>query len=196
MKEVLNKYWNFKLLGFPHFFFTFVTVTALSLYERFFSVLWRYNLGKAGGKIFIQSFTKIRYPGNVSLGNKVSIGRKCMISSDFSDSKFTIDSNSQINRDCIIDYSGGLNIGKNVVISEKVNIMTHSHGYDPHSIPSKFPLKIEDNVWIGSNSIILPKVSIIGFGSIIASGSIVTKDVPQKVIVGGNPAKIISKINI
>jgi len=49
---------------------------------------------------------------------------------------------------------------------------------------------VGDDVWIGSRSIILPGVNI-GHGSIIAAGSIVTKNVPAYAIVGGNPARII-----
>ena len=51
---------------------------------------------------------------------------------------------------------------------------------------------VEDDVWIGQSSIILAPVRI-GKGSIIAAGSVVTKDVPPYTIVGGNPAKHISK---
>ena len=49
---------------------------------------------------------------------------------------------------------------------------------------------IEDHVWIGFNSIILKGV-VVGNGAIIAAGSVVTKDVPPRTMVGGNPAKII-----
>ena len=52
------------------------------------------------------------------------------------------------------------------------------------------PAIIKDKVWIGSNSIIM-KDATIGEGSIVASGSVVTKDVPDYAIVGGNPAKVI-----
>ncbi len=54
------------------------------------------------------------------------------------------------------------------------------------------PVKIGDNVWIGCNSIILKGITI-GNGAVVAAGSIVTKDVPPKVLVGGNPAKVIKE---
>ncbi|MBQ0004011.1 MAG: hypothetical protein KBT21_10810 [Treponema sp.] len=55
------------------------------------------------------------------------------------------------------------------------------------------PIKIEDDVWIGCNSIILRGITI-GKASIVAAGSVVTKDVPPYTIVAGNPAKVIKKI--
>lgn len=53
-------------------------------------------------------------------------------------------------------------------------------------------IEIMDNVVIGAKSIILPNVKI-GPNAIVAAGSVVTKDVPQGVVVGGNPAKVIGK---
>ncbi|HXG48013.1 MAG TPA: DapH/DapD/GlmU-related protein [Methylomirabilota bacterium] len=53
------------------------------------------------------------------------------------------------------------------------------------------PVTIGDDVWIGLNAIILPGVTI-GDGSVVAAGSVVTKDVPPRVVVGGNPARIIA----
>lgn len=53
------------------------------------------------------------------------------------------------------------------------------------------PLEIEDDVWIGARVIIVPGCKHIGAHSIIAAGAVVTKDVPEYAIVGGNPAKVI-----
>lgn len=56
--------------------------------------------------------------------------------------------------------------------------------------PQKPPVKIENDVWIGQDSTILPGL-VVGNGSIIAANSVVTRDVEPYAIVGGNPAKII-----
>ncbi len=61
------------------------------------------------------------------------------------------------------------------------------------SVVKSAPIIIKDNAWIGMNSIILKGVTI-GEGSIVAAGSVVTHDVPDWTIVGGNPAQIIKKI--
>ena len=61
------------------------------------------------------------------------------------------------------------------------------------SVVSSAPILIKNNVWIGMNVIILKGVTI-GEGAIVAAGSVVTKDVPDWTLVGGNPAKIIKNL--
>ena len=56
------------------------------------------------------------------------------------------------------------------------------------------PCVIEDDVMIGANSVILEGVKI-GSGSVVAAGSVVTKDVPEGVVVAGSPAKIIKNVD-
>jgi maltose O-acetyltransferase len=52
-------------------------------------------------------------------------------------------------------------------------------------------LQIDDDVWIGARAMILPGCKHIGKGVIIGAGSVVTKDIPDYAIVGGNPARVI-----
>ena len=106
-----------------------------------------------------------------------------------------------------------VSIGSRVLISHGVNIHdTDSHPINAHERHEHFvsiattghpasmpnlvskPIVIEDDVWIGCNALILKGVHI-GHGSIIAAGSVVTKSVPEKVIVAGNPAHIIRDLN-
>jgi acetyltransferase-like isoleucine patch superfamily enzyme len=61
--------------------------------------------------------------------------------------------------------------------------------------PAAAPVKLENDVWIGANALILKGVTI-GEGSIVAAGSVVTKDVPAGVIVGGNPARVLKSIPV
>lgn len=93
-------------------------------------------------------------------------------------------------------------IGNNVLMGSRVLIIDNSHGSysgikqdTPYTSPNERIIKsrsinIDDNVWIGENSVIQMGVTV-GYGSIIAANSVVTKDVPCKVIVAGSPAKVI-----
>ena len=90
-------------------------------------------------------------------------------------------------------------IGKNVTISNRVSIYTHS---EPPKTLSKFgfnyfekPIYIHSNVYVGANTTILPGVKIKS-NSIIGAGSVVTKDVPSNCIFAGNPARKIKDLEI
>ena len=91
---------------------------------------------------------------------------------------------------------GGITIGDEVFIGPKVNLITINHDPDPENRSATYgrPITIEDKVWIGINSTVLPGVRI-GYGAIIGAGSVVTKDVPPMTVVAGNPARFIKKIN-
>lgn len=90
---------------------------------------------------------------------------------------------------------GKVKIKNNVIIGPNITIMTSNHNYQGNSIPYDSiniakDVVIEDNVWIGANVNIIPGV-LIGEGSIIGMGTVVTGDVPKYSIVGGNPSKVI-----
>lgn len=107
--------------------------------------------------------------------------------------RIEIGSNTTINRNCVIDGRGGCKIGNNVDIAQEVNIWTEQHDYNnPFYAAVTKPVLIEDYAWIASRATVLPGVTI-GRGAVVATGSIVTKDVPPLSVVAGVPAKIIGK---
>jgi acetyltransferase-like isoleucine patch superfamily enzyme len=106
----------------------------------------------------------------------------------------TVGKNIFINSDCKFQDQGGIYIGDDVFIGHNVVLATLDHEIDPDKrgiVPA--PIRIGNKVWIGSGAIITKGVTI-GEGSIVAAGAVVTKDVPDRVIVGGVPAKVIKQI--
>ena len=97
-----------------------------------------------------------------------------------------------INPDCLLDGRGGkLIIGDNVDIARGSWIFTLEHNpHDDYHSTQQGDVIIEDYVWIASRVTVLPGVRI-GRGSVIASGAVVTKDIPPMSIAGGIPAKVI-----
>ena len=106
-----------------------------------------------------------------------------------------IGKNVFINFDCVFLDLGGITIDDNVLIAPKVSLLSEGHPTsieDRHSLIPK-PIHIKKNAWIGANATILQGVTI-GENAVVASGSVVSKDVPDNTIVGGIPAKIIKEI--
>lgn len=95
----------------------------------------------------------------------------------------------------IID-GGGVEIGDHVLIGPNVSIYTASHPTDVRRREKGYewaiPVTIKDKVWIGGDVTILPGVTI-GENTVIAAGSVVTKDIPANVVAAGNPCKVIKE---
>jgi maltose O-acetyltransferase len=99
-----------------------------------------------------------------------------------------------INQQVLLDARGGsIIIGNNVDIAQETNIWTLEHNpHDDYHSEKRGDVIIEDYVWIASRCTILPGIRI-GYGAVVATGAVVTKDVLPYTIVGGIPAKFLSK---
>lgn len=108
----------------------------------------------------------------------------------------TVGKNVFINACCHFQDQGGITLGDNCLVGHNVVFATLNHGFAPEERQSMLPapIVVGRNVWIGSNSTILQGVTI-GDNSIIAAGSVVTKDVPANAIVAGVPARFIRSIS-
>jgi acetyltransferase-like isoleucine patch superfamily enzyme len=111
--------------------------------------------------------------------------------------KFTqIGKNVFINHACSFLDMGGITIEDEALIGPRVNIITENHPLDPNdrrALTAK-PVRIKRRAWIGAGATILPGVTV-GENAVVAAGAVVSKDVPDNVVVGGIPARIIKKIN-
>lgn len=105
--------------------------------------------------------------------------------------RIIVGAHTNINKRCVLDGRGGLKIGDNVDIAQETNIWTEQHDYNDPTYKSVCKeVIIDDYVWLASRVTVLPDVHI-GRGAVVASGAVVTKDVPPLAIVAGMPAKII-----
>ncbi len=161
------------------------------LAARINGIVYRSSLASVGSGCHFADGVIISQPGKVSLGDRVFFDSRCIIGTELPEGRLIVGNGVQANFDVQIDYSGGLTIGHDTLISARSVIYTHSHGLDPHSIPEGLSKTIGRNVWIGSDCVILQSVREIGDYAVIGSGAVVTRDVPAGAIVGGNPAKVI-----
>lgn len=180
-----------------------------SLYSTFYSGWISREFKTFGEESYIQPvFSNL-------LGAKyISIGKKCYIASgvqltawdSYREQTFipeiVLGDNCSIGEDSHITAINSIRLGNNVRMGKKILITDNAHGASelclldiaPNHRPliSKGSVIIEDNVWIGEKSSIMPGVHI-GKGVIVAANSVVTKDIPPYCIVAGVPAKIIKE---
>jgi len=129
-------------------------------------------------RMFVQEAGKDMYVGynavispHIRIGDRTSLGQNCLI-------------------------QASVCIGSDVMMGPDIKIYSRNHCHDRLDIPLKEQGKeyrktvIGDDVWLGANCIILAGVTV-GDHSIVGAGAIVTKNVPEFSIVGGNPAKVI-----
>ena len=127
-------------------------------------------LAKCGKNVNIEKGAK--FSSSVELGNNSGIGINARL-------------------------EGKVIIGNDVMMGPEVCILVRNHNFERNDIPMNMqgataerPVTIGNDVWLGTRAIILPGVKI-GNGAVIGAGAVVTKDVPDYTVVGGNPAVII-----
>ena len=107
-----------------------------------------------------------------------------------------VGNNVFINQNCTFYDLGGIDIADDVMIGPNVSVITSGHPIEPsqrHNGVVAKPIVIERNVWIAAGATIIGGVTI-GENSVVAAGSVVTRDVPPNTLVGGNPARVIRSI--
>jgi acetyltransferase-like isoleucine patch superfamily enzyme len=110
-----------------------------------------------------------------------------------------IGNNCYIGFGCQLDLADKITFDDNVTLANRVTILTHTNvGHKDHPlqkhIKKRFePVTLKQGCFIGANATILSGITI-GNCSVVSAGSVVTKDVPSNVIVGGIPSKIIKRL--
>lgn len=127
------------------------------------------------------------------LGERPRIGRWVEF---YCPERIEIGDDVTLNTGCSLHGEGGIAIDDNVLMGPNVSIVSVNHHFERIDLDIRdqgyrySPVKIERDVWIGANAVILAGVTV-GSGAVIAAGAIVTKDVLDMAIVGGIPAKVL-----
>ena len=166
-------------------------------------IRYRCDIGKNikldGDVPYIFGYGKITIGDNVKVGNRNTwvVGLKV-----YSEPLLKIGDNTTLGYMNMISVAKEVVIGNHCLLAGEIKIFdNNSHSLDPgkrreHAILDASevePVYIEDDVWIGTNAIIMKGVTI-GKGAVVAAGSVVTKSIPSYTVVGGNPAKILKHI--
>ncbi len=135
------------------------------------TALLRELLGHLGEDSWIEPSFRCDYGCNITLGDGVFI-----------------------NYDCVFLDVAPITIGNRVLIAPQAGLYTAGHPLDPEVRASGLefgrPITLEDDVWLGGHVTVCPGVTI-GSGSVVAAGSVVTRDIPSGVIAAGNPCKVL-----
>jgi acetyltransferase-like isoleucine patch superfamily enzyme len=135
-------------------------------------------------------------PSSICLGINASLGERCVFNAgngNISCGKFvSFNDHVELNS----SLGGAIRIGDDCLFGPGVKVFTSNHCFEDRSTPirkqghSVEDVIIEDNCWIGANSIILAGVTI-GAGTVIGAGAVVTANVPAGVVACGIPARVI-----
>ena len=107
--------------------------------------------------------------------------------------KVKIGNNVVVMNGSLMMASGGITIEDDTMLAANVRLISNNHDLDKRSVITCLSIHIKRNCWIGAGATILRGITI-GENSVVGAGAVVTKDVPDNVIVAGNPAKIIKHI--
>lgn len=131
---------------------------------------WLRTLGaELGPNVAIFRGTTVLHPGGLRVGENSTIGWRC-----------------------VLDARAGIRIGSNVSIASDTQLITADHDVnDPSFSVRMAPIVVADRAWLATRSLVLKGV-VVGEGAVVAAGAVVTKDVPARTVVGGNPAARIS----
>ena len=168
------------------------------LKSRWRNVYYRWLGVQLDGYVWLKQIEIPRNYADIKIGSNCALDRGVtLVCSGESSSqvKLKIGANTYVNRQTIIDAIALIQIGRDCAIGPNCYITDHDHGLDDLLPPLQQPMIaketiIGDRVWLGANVTVLKGMKI-GNDAVVGAGSVVTKNVPDKAIVAGVPAKII-----
>lgn len=181
---------DFALRNGPVLFpFRLVGSGARRMMHRLNTMRWRLVGVSIGEGSIVECGVVIGRPRDVSIGRNCRIGSGSQLVAESGTGRLEMGDGVAVNDGVRLDHTGTLTIEDRVLFSQESVIYTHSHGLDPRSTPLPLPLCIGRATWIGARAMVMANVDSIGSGAIVAAGAIVTKNVAEDSVVGGNPAK-------
>jgi acetyltransferase-like isoleucine patch superfamily enzyme len=148
-----------------------------------------------GKHLRIDGKLRVTNEGCITIGDRFRTRGKVSLNCE-QGGTLTIGNNVFINEGSEIATTHCVSIGDNALIGPEVRFMDSDyHDVYDHTKPGKkAPIIVGKNVWIAARAMILKGVTI-GDGAVVAAGAIVSKNVPPRAIVAGNPAQVIRRLD-
>ena len=178
---------------------------------------YRTVLGGIGKSCFIERNVRLLVPRRIYLGNRVMIGERCFLDANTPQGRIVLQDDvwlsqgcyivvghgevivndlSYIGHRCLLYGTGGIQIGREVLLANDVQLICGNHTFSRRDLPIRAqppierPIVIEDDVWLGASVIVLGGVTV-GKGSVVGAGAVVTHSIPPYSIARGVPAKVV-----
>jgi acetyltransferase-like isoleucine patch superfamily enzyme len=182
-------------------------------------IVYKGLFGNVGKGCLIERNVRVDNPSKIYMSHRVLVGENCLISPGTNNGevrfesdifiaplcgfkafggKISIGKHVHFSRNTFINGRGGVEIGQDCLFGPNVVLMTTNHVFADVNIPIRLQgvqsaaIKIENDVWLGSNVLVMPGVTI-KTGAVVAAGAVVTKDIPEFCVAAGVPAKVIKQ---
>jgi acetyltransferase-like isoleucine patch superfamily enzyme len=176
-----------------------------SIQIQLHTALQRWRFAHWGSRSRLEYPSKLTSPHLVTVGNHVHICANAWLNAkdDRGDGQPTlrIGDGTYIGRMVQINAWRQVDIADNVLIGDRVLIIDADHYFNRSDLPIlaqgdgfKGPVRLLEGCWIAAGAVILPGVTI-GRNAVVASNAVVTRDVPERTVAGGVPAKIFRQLN-
>lgn len=120
--------------------------------------------------------SRVMPPMTVVRGNNVKIGKNVVVMNN-----------------ALFMAAGGITIEDDAMVAANAQLISNNHDLYHHAVLTCKPVLLKRNCWIGTGGTILPGVTV-GVNAVVAAGAVVTKDVEDNTVVGGNLARVIKQL--
>jgi acetyltransferase-like isoleucine patch superfamily enzyme len=180
---------------------------------------WAYRtvLGAVGAGSFIEPGVRLLVPRQIYLGRRVMVGEGCFLDANTPQGRIELQDDVWFSRGsyivagaahvrfgpgtyvghrCLIYGHGGVEIGRDVLLANDVQLICGNHTFDRRDIPIRAqpteekPIIVEDDVWLGASSVVLGGVTV-GKGAVVGAGAVVTQSLPPYSVARGVPARVV-----
>ena len=172
--------------------------TAVRVRDKLFSLAASPAFRSFGTNSVIQMPVRLGNAQHISIGSRVFVGSGCwlqVLAGADDDPSLQIGDGTSIAGYCVFSAAKEIRIGRHVSICRNVYISDHTHEYENWPVPVEeqgitdvMPVEIADGAWLGENVVIFPGIRV-GVGAVVSANSVVTKDVADRTLVAGVPAR-------
>lgn len=165
--------------------------------DRIRAAVMRRSGANLGAKVRVGPRCRFWMPRGIAMGERVTLEGEVWLKLAAPQARLEVGACTFFARGCHVNVLERVEIGAHCLFGPRCVIVDHNHGILPNRRIDEQPcvakpIRIGDDVWMGTGAVVLPGVSI-GAGAVVGAQAVVTRDVPPMAVVAGNPARILRK---